>query len=157
MNETPLKNERPESLVKRLSLMKANQARLKYKKSFILAADTIVYAKKKFFFKTKDVNVAFNNIKSLSGGRHTVYTGLTFISPKEEIKFYLSKTRIKFKKLHDEEVKQYLTLEEWKNVAGSYAIQGYGSFFVNYISGSYSGAVGLPVEKLYYLLKEKKY
>ena len=156
VNETPLKNERPESLGKRLSLMKANQARLKYKKSFILSADTIVYAKKKFFLKTEDVNVAFNNIKSLSGGRHTVYTGLTFISPKEEIKFYLSKTRIKFKKLHDEEVKQYLTLEEWKNVAGSYAIQGYGSSFINFISGSYTSAVGLPLEKVYTIFRNHK-
>ena len=47
-------------------------------------------------------------------------------------------------------------LDEWKNKTGSYAIQGYGSFFINYISGSYLGAVGLPVEKLYYLFKEKK-
>ena len=156
VNETPLKNERPENLVKRVSLMKANQAKLKHKKSFILAADTIVYARKKFFFKTEDVNEAFNNIKFLSGGRHTIYTGLTFINPKEEIKFYLSKTRIKFKKLDDEEIKQYLVLEEWKNVAGSYAIQGYGSAFINFISGSYTSAIGLPLEKVYTILRNHK-
>ena len=136
--------------------MKANQAKLNYKKSFILAADTIVYAKKKFFFKTEDADVAFNNIKLLSGGRHTIYTGLTFISQKEEIKFYLSKTRVKFKKLNDEEVKQYLTLEEWKNVTGSYAIQGYGISFVNFISGSYTSAVGLPLEKVYTIFRTHK-
>ena len=156
VNETPLKNERPDSLVKRLSLMKANQAKLKHKKSFILAADTIVYARKKFFFKTEDFNVAFNNIKLLSGGRHTIYTGLTFINPKEEIKFYLSKTRIKLKKLNDEEIKQYLALKEWKNVAGSYAVQGYGSSFINFISGSYTSAIGLPLEKVYNILKNNK-
>lgn len=136
--------------------MKANQAKLKYKNSFILAADTIVYAKRKFFFKTEDVNVAFNNIKLLSGGRHTIYTGLTFISSKEEVKFYLSKTRVKFKKLNDLEVKQYLALEEWKNVSGSYAIQGYGSSFINFISGSYTSAIGLPLEKVYTIFKNYK-
>ena len=156
MNETPLKNERPESLVKRVSLMKANQAKLKYKNTFILSADTVIYTKKKFLSKTEDINIAFNNIKLLSGGRHTVYTGLTFINSKEEIKFYLTKTKIKFKKLNDKEIKEYLTLEEWKNVAGSYAIQGYGSSFINFISGSYTSAVGLPLEKVYTILKNYK-
>ena len=156
VNETQLKNERPEILVKRLSLMKANQAKLRYKKSFIIAADTVVYARKRFFFKTEDVNVAFNNIKLLSGGRHTIYTGLTFISPKEEIKFYLSKTRIKFKKLNEEAIKQYLALEEWKNVAGSYAVQGFGSSFINFISGSYTSAIGLPIEKVYTIFRNHK-
>jgi septum formation protein len=142
--------------VKRLSLIKANQAKLKYKNSFILAADTIVYSKKRFFSKTDDINIAFNNIKLLSGGRHTVYTGLTFINSKEQINFYLTKTRIKFKKLNDQEVKEYLLLEEWKNSAGSYAIQGYASSFINFISGSYTSAIGLPLEKVYNILKNNK-
>ena len=54
------------------------------------------------------------------------------------------------------EITKYLTRDEWKNKTGSYAVQGYGAFFINYISGSYSGAVGLPLEKLYHVLKDKK-
>ena len=70
--------------------------------------------------------------------------------------FYLTKTKIKFKVLNHIEIKKYLTLDEWKNKTGSYAIQGYGAYFVNFISGSYLGAVGLPLEKLYYVFKDKK-
>ena len=92
----------------------------------------------------------------LSGKRHTIFTGLTILDKSKNKFFYLTKTKIKFKVLDNSEIKKYLTLDEWKNKTGSYAIQGYGSFFINYISGSYLGAVGLPVEKLYYLLKDKK-
>ncbi len=92
----------------------------------------------------------------MSGRRHTIFTGLTIVDKTHNKFFYLTKTKIKFKVLNDIEIKKYLTLNEWKNKTGSYAIQGYGAFFINYISGSYSGAVGLPLEKLYYVLKDKK-
>ena len=136
--------------------MKANQAKIKYKNCFIISADTIIYAGKKVFNKTQDINVAFHNIKLLAGRRHTVYTGLTFINLKEEISFYLTQTKIKFKKLNEKEIKEYLLLEEWKNSAGSYTIQGYGASFINFISGSYTSAVGLPLEKVYTILKNHK-
>ena len=92
----------------------------------------------------------------MSGRRHTIFTGLTILDNTYNKLFYLTKTKIKFKVLNDIEIKKYLTLNEWKNKTGSYAIQGYGAFFIDYISGSYSGAVGLPLEKLYYVLKGKK-
>ena len=92
----------------------------------------------------------------MSGRRHTIFTGLTLLDKTHNKFFYLSKTKIKFKILEDIEIQKYLTLNEWKNKTGSYAIQGYGAFFINYIAGSYSGAVGLPLEKLYYVLKDKK-
>ncbi len=92
----------------------------------------------------------------MSGRRHTIFTGLTIIDKTYKKYFYLTKTKIKFKALNDFEIKKYLTLDEWKNKTGSYAVQGYGAFFINYISGSYSGAVGLPLEKLYFVLKDKK-
>ena len=92
----------------------------------------------------------------LSGKRHTIFTGLTILDKSQNKFFYLTKTKIKFKVLDNSEIKKYLTLDEWKNKTGSYAIQGYGAFFINFISGSYLGAVGLPLEKLYYVLSEKK-
>ena len=92
----------------------------------------------------------------MSGRRHTIFTGLTIIDKTHNKFFYLTKTKIKFRVLSDIEIKKYLTLNEWKNKTGCYAIQGYGSFFINYISGSYSGAVGLPIEKLYHIFKNKK-
>ena len=147
--------ETPQNLVKRISLLKAEEAHKQYNRHLIIAADTILYARKKFFHKTTNKNIAEKNLKLLSGRRHTIFTGLTILDKTNKF-FYLTKTKIKFKVLNDIEIKKYLTLNEWKNKTGSYAIQGYGAFFINYISGSYSGAVGLPLEKLYYVLKDKK-
>ena len=50
------------------------------------------------------------------------------------------------------EIFDYLKLDEWKNKAGSYAIQGFAASFIDFISGSYTSAVGLPLEKLYTIL-----
>ena len=136
--------------------MKAEEAHKKYKSHLIIAADTILYSRKKFFHKTTNKDLAKKNLKLLSGRRHTIFTGLTILDNTYNKLFYLTKTKIKFKVLNDIEIKKYLTLNEWKNKTGSYAIQGYGAFFIDYISGSYSGAVGLPLEKLYYVLKAKK-
>ncbi len=115
-----------------------------------------MYSRKKFFHKTTNKNLAEKNLKLLSGRRHTIFTGLTILDKSHNKLFYLTKTKIKFKVLNDIEIKKYLTLDEWKNKTGSYAIQGYGAFFINYISGSYSGAIGLPLEKLYNVFKDKR-
>ena len=156
VDESPKEKETPQNLVKRISLLKAEEAHKQYKNHLIIAADTILYSRKKFFHKTTNKILAEKNLKLLSGRRHTIFTGLTILDKTNNKFFYLTKTKIKFKVLNDNEIKKYLKLNEWKNKTGSYAIQGYGSFFINYISGSYLGAVGLPVEKLYYLLKDKK-
>ena len=156
INETPIHKETPQNLVKRISLLKAEEASKQYKGCLIIAADTILYSRKQFFHKTNNKDKAKKNLKLLSGKRHTIFTGLTILDKSQNKFFYLTKTKIKFKVLDNSEIKKYLTLDEWQNKTGSYAIQGYGAFFVNYISGSYSGAVGLPLEKLYYVLKNKK-
>ena len=143
-------------MVKRISLLKAKEAYKQYKNHLIIAADTILYARKKFFHKTTNKHQAEQNLKLLSGKRHTIFTGLTVLDKSHNKLFYLTKTKIKFKVLNHIEIKKYLTLDEWKNKTGSYAIQGYGAYFVNFMSGSYLGAVGLPLEKLYYVFKDKK-
>ena len=148
--------EQPESLVKRISLLKAEEAYKNYKKHLIIAADTILYSRKKFFHKTEDKKQAYRHLKLLSGKRHIIFTGLTIIDSNYKKYFYLTKTKIKFKVLNENDINKYLILGEWKNKTGSYAIQGYGAIFINFLVGSYSGAIGLPLEKLQHVLKEEK-
>ena len=157
VKENPIKGENPRQLVKRLSIIKAEAAKKKFKNSFIMAADTVIYARKKYINKTKNKDIAFNNLKILSGRRHAVYTGLAFMTPKGEIQYYLTITKIKFKLLSDKEILNYLKLDEWKNRAGSYAIQGYAALFVDFISGSYTSAVGLPLEKIFVILRNNRF
>jgi len=56
---------------------------------------------------------------------------------------------VKFKRLHEEEIKYYLDTNEWDGKAGGYAIQGVAASFVNFLSGSYSNVMGLPLAELY--------
>ena len=157
IDETILKNEKPSELVKRLSLLKAQKAKKANEGSYIIAADTVVFARKKIFLKTLKKKTALNNLISLSGRRHTIFTGLTFVNPNNEVKFTLSKTKIKFKSLDKFDIEKYIQSGEWKGKAGSYAVQGYASSFIHFISGSYTSAIGLPIEKVYYLLKMNKF
>ena len=156
IDEKSLLDEKPQQLVKRLSYEKAIVAKRKYKKHNIIAADTIVFVRKRIVDKTTDINQAKLNLKILSGRRHRVFTGLTFI--KNDYKFYqyVCKSIIKFRVLSENDIDKYLHLNEWKNCAGSYSIQGFAESFIEMISGSYSNVVGLPMHITFKILKNNK-
>ena len=78
VDETPRDKETPQNLVKRISLLKAEEAHKQYKNHLIIAADTILYSRKKFFHKTTNKGIAEKNLKLLSGRRHTVLLDLQF-------------------------------------------------------------------------------
>ena len=81
---------------------------MNYKNKFIISADTLVYANKQVIEKTYSRSKAFKNISLLSGRRHKVYTGLTFIDNESKEYFFLSKTIIKFNLLNKIEIQKYL-------------------------------------------------
>jgi len=157
IDEKSLLNEKPQQLVKRLSYEKAIVAKRKYKKYSIIAADTIVFARKKILDKTTDINQAKLNLKILSGRRHRVFTGLTFIKDDNRFYQYVCKSIIKFRVLSENDIDKYLQLNEWKNCAGSYSIQGFAESFIEMISGSYSNVIGLPMHITFKILKNNKF
>ena len=152
INETPYNDESPKKLIKRLSYEKAMRAKKEYKNDYILAADTIVYASRKILEKTQDINQAKLNLNFLSGRRHRVYTGVTFLTNQDQYFQYVCKSIVKFKILNDKEINKYLDLNEWKGCAGSYSIQGFAESFVEFLSGSFSNVVGLPIHIIYKVL-----
>jgi septum formation protein len=111
----------------------------------VLAADTVVVCGNKVLAKTDDEKQARDNLFLLSGRRHKVITAVCLIdrNGKEIIKHSVSK--VKFKRLSPEDIRSYLASGEWKDKAGSYAIQGRAECFVQMISGSWSNIVGLPL------------
>ena len=56
---------------------------------------------------------------------------------------------VKFKRLDKNEIARYINSNEWQDKAGGYAIQGMAASLINFISGSYSNIVGLPLAELY--------
>ncbi len=124
--------------------------------AIVIAADTIVFVDGKPIGKPKDKDEAFEMLSSLSGKEHEVYTGVSIIDTTlgKDVLFF-EKTKVKFKKLCDEEIIDYIKTGEPMDKAGAYGIQNLGALFVEKIDGDYFNVVGLPVCKLGETLKKE--
>lgn len=124
------------------------------KEKIVIGADTIVY-KDKALGKPKNKEDAKSMLVQLSGVEHSVITGVSIICLNENYKrtFY-NLTKVKFKNLESKEIDEYLKNSEYKDKAGSYAIQGYGAVFIDYIYGDFFNVVGLPIGDLLRQLKK---
>jgi len=155
IDETIKKKEKSKFYLKRICFEKALSVQKKYKQDIILSADTIVTTNQKIFGKPSGKEDAIKTLKYLSGRNHNVSTGVCVLY-KNKRKIKIIDTKIKFKKLHNDEIDQYIKTNEWTDKAGSYAIQGYAERFVVKLNGSYSNVVGLPLYETVNLLKSIK-
>ena len=149
INEKVLSKELPHIYVERMSLEKNKVFQQQYSQSIILTADTVVSIGRRILPKTIDANTAEQCLKLISGRRHKVFTSFTLNTPHNSLKTKTIQSIIKFKRLHPDEISYYVASKEWEGKAGGYAIQGIASSFINFISGSYSNVVGLPLAELY--------
>lgn len=148
IDETPKKNEKPKDFALRMSKEKGLSVAKNNLNSFILSGDTIVAAGRRIIGKPSSKNEAEKILKLLSGRRHRVISAFTLIKPdcSEITKVVVS--RVKFSRLGDKEINEYLDTNEWQGKAGGYAIQGRASAFVPWISGSYTGVMGFPMNEI---------
>jgi len=136
----------PSDYVKKISMAKAQNIGDKYPDKWILAADTIVYINGKILGKPSSKKHASEMLNQLQNTVHQVVTGYTILNINNDINITENViTDVFFKKLTDKEIKWYLQTNEPYDKAGSYAIQGLGTFLVKSIKGSYTNVVGLPV------------
>ena len=154
-DEDEIKEKEPEKLVQILSVKKAEEVfeRIQNKENelLVIGGDTLVYFDGQVLGKPKDEEDAFNTLKKLQGNKNEVYSAFTIILKKGNkiIKeTYLTKSIVIMKAMSDEEIGKYIETGEPMDKAGSYAVQGIGSKFIEKIEGSYSSVVGLDVEKL---------
>ncbi|MBU8879559.1 Maf family protein [Bacillus sp. FJAT-29790] len=136
----------PGEIVMELSSRKAKAVYEQNPDSFVIGADTVVVSEGTVLGKPKDRIEAFEMLKKLAGRTHSVYTGVSIMTPRKEIKFHV-KTDVVFWELSDEEIDAYIDTGEPFDKAGAYGIQGFGSVLVKEISGDYFSVVGLPVSK----------
>ena len=146
----------------------------------VIGADTIVAIEDRILGKPKDRADAYDMMKLLSGKTHQVYTGVTIVSSyasnlqgesdinqqgvseggekntKEYIHTFNECTDVTFYEITDDEINEYLDAGlEWTDKAGAYGIQAtVGAKFVKEIKGDYNNVVGLPIARLYQVLKE---
>lgn len=151
VDETPLKNELPRSLAKRLARSKADAAREmsartpEFADAYILAADTVVSVGRRILPKAEFHDQAAECIRLLSGRSHRVYTAVCLLTPKGAVRQRLVESKVRFKRLGRQEIDTYLGSGEWRDKAGGYAIQGLAGTFVVKLVGSYTSVVGLPL------------
>lgn len=147
----------PGEIVKELSRLKARAVadiltEEKRKQSVVIGADTIVYAQGKVLGKPKNEADAYKMIAALAGKTHDVYTGVTFVSDREEYSFF-EQTSVEVYEMTDEEIQAYIRTGEPMDKAGAYGIQGAFAAYVKGISGDYNNVVGLPAAGVYQALK----
>lgn len=145
---------RAEEIAKRLSYDKAMDVAQKLgKDALVIGADTIV-VKNKILGKPQSEKEAYEMLKALQGKWHSVITGVTVVDALslKNIKGY-EKTRVKLRKLSDDEIVSYINTGEPMDKAGSYGIQGIGAVLVERIEGCYFNVVGLPLTKLSFILR----
>lgn len=122
-------------------------------KTILITADTIVRIKDRILNKPDDYEDALKMLKTLSGNKHTVITGVC-ISTKDTQKSFNSYTDVYFEKLEHDEMEYYIKNFKPFDKAGAYGIQEWiGYIGIKKIEGSYFNVMGLPVQKLYEELK----
>ena len=118
----------------------------------VIAADTIVVCEGKVLGKPRDEEDAFRMLSLLSGRTHEVMTGMTVLQD-DEIVTHTEVTRIRFRKLHPEEIRVYIATGEPMDKAGAYGIQGGAALFADQMEGDYYNVMGLPVCALGIILR----
>jgi septum formation protein len=125
---------------------------------WIVGADTMIEISGKCVGKPDSIEEAEQILRLLQGRIHRVHTGIALLAEKDKsIVTRMCTTEVKFRRMSDAEIHFYLESGEWSGAAGAYRIQEQGSFFIEWIKGSYSNVVGLPLETFYTLLKENNY
>ncbi len=127
-------------------------------RGLIIGADTIVVLDGKIMGKPSSRVEARKMLEALSGRTHRVLTGLCIVSTfTGEVREAREETEVRFRELFAEEIEWYLNTGEYVDKAGGYAIQGKGAIFIAGINGDYFNVMGLPLCKLYLLLREIGY
>lgn len=145
IDETPRPAELPVPHAERMAAEKAASVAARHPDAFVLAADTVVAVGRRILPKTETEDEARACLELMSGRRHRVHTGVTLIDPDGRARHRLSTSIVALKRLHPDEIAAYVAGGEWRGKAGGYAIQGAAEAFCRFMSGSWSGIVGLPL------------
>ncbi len=143
----------PARQVRQLAADKAADIARQYPDAIIIGADTLVAIGPRVLGKPKDEADAAAMLRKLSGRTHRVYTGVAVVS-NSATHVAAQATRVTFCPLSDEEIQDYIATGEPMDKAGAYGIQGYGGKFITGIHGCFFNVMGLPLNRLYTMLKQ---
>lgn len=119
----------------------------------IIAADTVVDVDGSIYGKPKDIEDAERMLRSLSGRRHFVHTGVTLTDGKKSVSETVT-TSVCMRDISEKEIKAYASGGEVLDKAGAYAVQGKAGAFVSSLEGDCYNVVGLPLCRTCELLSD---
>ncbi|QEE15146.1 nucleoside triphosphate pyrophosphatase [Promethearchaeum syntrophicum] len=148
----------PKELVKKIAIAKAKKVMLKWngnlenrnKPAIIIAADTMVLLDGNLIGKAQNKEQAFKILTQLSGKKHELLTGVAIIhSVSQKISVFLDISIVQFQILTPSEIQQYLdATDEYIGRAGAYSLYDRASLFIDFVEGSPTNVLGLPMAKL---------
>ena len=153
IDETVRPAEPPAEYVRRMARDKAFAVRARHGALPVLAADTTVVVAGEICGKPPDEAAALEMLQRLSGRSHQVLTAVA-LAAGAQVALRLSVSEVRFRRLTAHECRDYWRSGEPRDKAGGYAVQGLGAVFVEALSGSYSGVMGLPLFETAELLSD---
>lgn len=143
-------------LIEKLALDKAQYVAQKTSEpSIVIGSDTVVVIDSQILGKPKDKEDAKRMLSLLSDNTHEVISAIAVVDTETGLHSCESViSKVKFRKITESEIDNYIKTGEPEDKAGAYAIQGYASVFVESIEGCYNNIVGISVFKLAQMLKK---
>ncbi|UEQ06786.1 Maf family protein [Borrelia hermsii] len=142
-------------VTERIAVLKLTSAIEKYgKDKCLITVDTLLKNDSVYVGKIRDEKEAFSKIMGYSNKLIEVETSFCiFIPTKEKIVKACEISFIKFRELTPDIVYYYIELGHWKNKAGGISLKnGVADILIEYINGSYSNIIGLPIGLFYDIL-----
>jgi septum formation protein len=155
VDETRRDGETPEAYALRVAQLKAQAvaATPQASASLVLAADTVVVVDGRILGKPRDREDAREMLVALSGATHRVLTAVVVRAGNREVSDVVT-TQVRVVPLSNAEIAAYIATGEPEGKAGAYAIQGRAARYIDWIEGSWSNVVGLPIATVHRLLAE---
>jgi septum formation protein len=157
VDETPLPREAPRAYVLRLARAKTEAALAALSGRDlpawpVIGADTTVSLDRRILGKPADAREAADMLRAYAGHTHSVLTGVA-VAYRGRLETAVSRSRVRFATMSEAEIAAYVASREPLDKAGAYGIQGRAAMYVEHLSGSYSGVMGLPLHETAALLK----
>ncbi len=156
INETPRKGEVPRVYALRMAEEKA-VAVARDAGEIVVAGDTTVAVGRRILSQAADADMQRGFLNLLSGRRHHVLSAVAVIDGNGRMRSRICDSIVRFKRLSADEIESYIDSGEGLGKAGGYAIQGRAEALIDWMAGSHSGVIGLPLYETRALLRASGY
>jgi septum formation protein len=151
IDESPRKGEVPRVYALRMAQEKA-LAVARQAGEIVLAGDTTVAVGRRILQQAADAEMQRGFLNLLSGRRHHVLSAVAVVDTEGRLRTRISDSIVRFKRLGEDEIQSYIDCSEGLGKAGGYAIQGRAEALIDWMAGSHSGVIGLPLYETRMLL-----